>query len=163
MLWHTSFRAEPAAREIADRHYNRQAVGAAQFVPPGACIVLRTSCRRAVWVTLDQRAEFVDHDWPNAWLNCLFRNEGAALSSLLIRQAVAATLARWPVPPINGLVTFVDPAKVRRKRDPGRCYLRAGFRRVGLTKGGLVVLQLQPQDMPAPEHARGAQRALEEV
>ena len=101
MLWHTSFRADPAARQLADRHYNRQSVGAAQFVPPGACVVLRTACNRAAWVTLEQRAEFVDHAWPNAWLNCLFRNEGAGLSSMLIRQAVAAQAYSPAVNPVT--------------------------------------------------------------
>ena len=47
------------------------------------------------------------------------------------------------------MITFVDTKKTRRKRDPGRCYLRAGFRNVGFTKGGLVALQLLPADMPA--------------
>lgn len=33
--WLRSDRAAPAARAIADRHYNRQKIGAPQFVPPG--------------------------------------------------------------------------------------------------------------------------------
>jgi hypothetical protein len=49
------------------------------------------------------------------------------------------------------MVTFVDAEQVRRKRDPGRCYLRAGFCRVGQTRGGLVALQLLPEDMPEAE------------
>lgn len=52
------------------------------------------------------------------------------------------------------MVTFVDPAKTRRKRDPGRCYRKAGFRHVGCTEGGLVALQLLPADMPEPVPAR---------
>lgn len=82
-----------------------------------------------------------------------FRNEVPSLSSELIRQAVAATRAKWDEPPL-GMVTFVDPEKVRRKRDPGRCFIRAGFRRVGYTEGGLLALQLLPEDMPAaaPPH-----------
>lgn len=46
------------------------------------------------------------------------------------------------------MITFVDKDKTRKKRDPGRCFLRAGFKNVGETKGGLVALQLLPQDMP---------------
>lgn len=163
MRWCTSYRADPLAARLADRHYSRQSAGASQFVAPGHCVVLRTACGRAVWVTLSQRAEYVDHDWPNAWNNSLFRNEGAGLSSELIREAVAATLAVWPCPAPQGLITFIDPAKVRRKRDPGRCYLRAGFRQVGATKGGLLVLQLAPKDMPPPEPAIGSQRHIEET
>lgn len=160
MRWQISYRADPPAARLADRHYNRQSVGAAQFVPPGQCVVLRSMCGRAVWVTLSQRAEFVDHDWPNAWNNSLFRNEGAGLSSELIREALAATLSIWQAPAPQGCITFVDPAKVRRKRDPGRCYLRAGFQRVGVTRGGLLVLQLAPVDFPAAQAPRGAQHRL---
>lgn len=157
MRWHTSFRADPVARDLADRHYNRQAVGSAQFVPPGEPVVLRSICGRAVWVSLRQQAQYVKHQWPNAWLNTLFRNEGAGLSSELILEAIAATLAEWPAPAPRGIVTFVDAGKVRHKRDPGRCYRRAGFREVGATKSGLLVLQLLPHEMPAPCRAIGAQ------
>lgn len=54
-----------------------------------------------------------------------------------------------------GMITFVDARKVRRKRDPGRCFRKAGFREVGATKGGLIALQLLPHEMPAPEPSRG--------
>lgn len=83
-----------------------------------------------------------------AWVNSIFRNEGAGLSSDLIRHAVAATRAHWPEVPALGMVSFVDASKVRGKRDPGYCFLKAGFRNVGATKGGLVALQLLPEDMP---------------
>jgi hypothetical protein len=48
------------------------------------------------------------------------------------------------------MVTFVDADKTRRKRDPGRCYRRAGFSHVGFTKGGLWAFQMLPDSMPAP-------------
>lgn len=70
------------------------------------------------------------------------------LASDMIRLAVAHTRWKWPDVPDLGMVTFVDAGKVRHKRDPGRCYTHAGFRRVGFTKGGLVALQLLPEDMP---------------
>lgn len=161
MRWSISFRADPAVRVLADRHYNRQSIGSPQFVPPGRCVVLRTLCGRASWVTLSQRPEYVKHAWPLAWNNSLFRNEGAGVSSELIREAIAATLAMWPCPSPQGIVTFVDPSRVRRKRDPGRCYLRAGFRRVGVTKGGLITLQLLPYEFPAPQAAISAQAEIE--
>tara|TARA_Y100000310_G_scaffold345345_1_gene463978 strand:- start:9408 stop:9671 length:264 start_codon:yes stop_codon:yes gene_type:complete len=72
------------------------------------------------------------------------------LSSTLIRQAVAATLWKYGDPPELGMITFVNASKVKRKRDPGRCYLRAGWSRVGETQGGLIALQLLPEDMPPP-------------
>lgn len=159
MRWSVSFRNDDAARPLADRHYNRQTIGADGFVPPGRCVVFKHE--RALWVTSWPFAEYVKHAWPGAWINSTFRNEGAGLSSDLIREAVAATMHEWPEPPALGMVTFVDASKVRHKRDPGRCYIKAGFRRVGFTKGGLVALQLLPQDMPEACPANGAQLKLE--
>ena len=78
----------------------------------------------------------------------MFRNESTVLSSTLVTEAVAVTCSIWPVPPL-GMVTFIDPRKVRRKRDFGRCFRKAGFVPVGHTKGGLVALQLLPERMPA--------------
>ena len=183
-----SYRASPRARRLADRHYSRQTVGAEQFVPPGACLVvagvesrmnvLITPDGKAYWVTSWPKAEYVHHAWAGAWICSAFRNEGAGLSSELIREAVAATRAHW-APPNLGMVTFVDADRVRRKRDPGRCFVRAGFQRaercgachgdsfgmrgpcawcgedkVGWTDGGLLAFQMLPSDMPPPPRTR---------
>lgn len=148
--WVLSHRFDRRALPLADRHYNRRAVGSPQFVPPGRCLVLLTPGADALWVTSWPFAAYTKHAWAGAWVNSLFRNESPALSSALIVAAVAATRAVYPDAPALGMVTFVDAGKVRPKRDPGRCYLRAGFRRVGETKGGLVALQLLPAEMPTP-------------
>lgn len=147
--WHLSHRADQRARVIADRHYNRQKIGSPQFVPPGRCLVLLTENADAFWVTSFPFAEYVKHAWAGAWICSAFRNESPILSSDLIREAVAITRAKWEAPEL-GMVTFVDPKKVRHKRDFGRCYRKAGFKECGRTKGGLIALQLLPQDMPAP-------------
>lgn len=148
MTWRLSHRADLASRLIADRHYNRQKIGTPQFVPPGRCLVLIADDESALWVTSWPFAEYVKHAWAGAWVNSCFRNEGAGLSSDLIREAVAVTRWRWPDTPSLGLVTFVDASKVRAKRNPGYCYDRAGFSLVGETKGGLLAWQLLPADMP---------------
>ena len=150
MRWQVSFRADPLARQLADRHYNRQTVGAPQFVPPGRCLVLRTPNADAFWVSSWPFGAFVKHDWPGAWICSAFRNESDHLSSDLIRDALAATVWTWPAIPALGMVTFIDADKVRKKRDPGRCFRRAGFIPAipSHTKGGLVALQLLPEAMP---------------
>ena len=53
MIWQQSHRGDPRARELADRHYNRQKPGTPQFVPPGRCCVLytETPTGKAFWVT----------------------------------------------------------------------------------------------------------------
>lgn len=149
-VWEPSHRADPRALALADRHYNRQKIGTPQFVPPGRCYVLVSVCGKAVWTTSWPFAEYVKHAWAGAWVNSIFRNEGAGLSSDLIRDAIAHTRTFWPDVPSLGIVTFVHAAKVKAKRDPGYCYLMAGFRNVGKTKGGLIALQMLPDEMPEP-------------
>lgn len=176
--WTLSDRCDPIARVLADRHYNRQSVGADNFVPPGRCLVLRHPSP-AFWITSWPFAEYVRHAWAGAWVCSAFRNEGVALSSALILSALAATAWRWPAPPSVpahrvtrhpsrsdltpiriAMVTFVDEDKTRTKRDPGRCFRRAGFVDVGRTKGGLVALGLPVENVPMARMPVGGQMAL---
>lgn len=150
-MWTASYRADPSACRIADRHYNRQKPGSPQFVPPGRCVVLKTDT--AVWVTSWPFAEYVKHAWAGAWVNSLFRKEGAGKASEMILQAIARTRVTWPDPPELGLITFVDSKKVppimrRGKPIYGYSYLMAGFKHVGFTKAGLWAWQLLPNEMP---------------
>src|SRR5262245_32552700 len=158
MPWWISWRADPRGRRLADAHYNRQSVGHPNFVPPGRCLVLVTEGADALWVSSWPLAEYVRHAWAGAWINSTFRRDPTApLASDLIRRAVAATRSIWGDPPPLGMVTFVDPAAVKRKRDPGRCYRHAGFQLVGRTKiNGHLAWQLLPADMPDPEYPLGA-------
>lgn len=160
MLWTLSHRADHRALPLADRHYNRQKPGTPQFVPPGRCVVLLTRDEKALWVSSWPFAEFVRHEWAGAWVCSCFRNEGAGLSSDLIREAVACTRSVWGDPPPLGFITFVDRSKTRRKRDPGRCYRRAGWSVCGETKGGLLALQLLPDAMPEAARPWSAQVPL---
>lgn len=160
MRWRLSYRTDKEALPLADRHYNRQKIGSPQFVPPGRCLVLLTQDTDALWVTSWPFAECARHAWAGAWINSTFRNEGAVLSSELIREAVAATRWRWPAVPDLGMVTFVDAGQARHKRDPGRCYDKAGFAHVGFTKGGLWAFQLLREQMPEPAPPQGAQNSL---
>jgi hypothetical protein len=149
MRWCLTWRADPRLAALADRHYSRKSHGASQFAPPGSVVCLITADGLAGWVTW--RTDYPDADWlRDAWCCTLFRNEGGGLSSSLIREAVAATRAKWGEPPSGGTVTTVDASKVRHKRDPGRCFLRAGFYRLPeLTKDrGLVILRLAVADHP---------------
>jgi len=168
MTWELSHRQDQRARRVADRHYNRQTPGSPQFVPPGRCCVLYASDDKgqAVWNTSWPFAEYTKHEWAGAWVNSLFRNEGMGLSSDLIREAVAAT--RWfhrneeswndPMPE-DGMITFIDESEVQSD-NPGYCYLCAGFERVGRTEGGLVAVQLLPDQMPEPCAPTNAQLSL---
>lgn len=161
MIWQKSHRADPKARELADRHYNRQKPGTPQFVPPGRCLVLyaENESGKAFWVTSWPYAQYVKHEWAGAWICSAFRNEGAGLASDLIREAVAATETFFGDPPPLGMITFIDTKKVRPTMVHGvptwgLTYIKAGFRPVGKTKGGLLAFQLLPKDMPLAQETR---------
>jgi hypothetical protein len=132
-MWQLSHRADPEARKVADRHYNRQKVGTPQFVPPGRCMVLKR--KGCFWVTSFPFARYVKHEWAGAWVCSAFRRERGPLASELIKAAIAMTVqyhfdrSSWAIDPLPhlGMVTFIDESKVREKADPGRCYLMAGF------------------------------------
>lgn len=157
MMWRYSHRADPRARLLADRHYNRQKVGSLQFVPPGRCLVLyaQAAAGEAFWVTSWPFAQYVKHEWAGAWICSAFRNEGLPMASRLIADAIAATRSVMGEPPPLGMVTFVDRSKVRPTKVHGAdvfgwTYRKAGFQAVGETQGGLLALQLLPIAMPPP-------------
>jgi hypothetical protein len=170
MRWELTTRADRRCAALADRHYSRQKVGSAQFMPPGGCVVLyagRPGDGEAVWGTSTPFAEYVKHEWAGAWMCSIFRNEGAGLATDLIKEAIAATRAVVGDPPTLGLVTFINRKHVKpfisRKRSGavraiyGQTYRQAGFREVGETKGGLLALQMLPTDMPDPVEPHGFQ------
>lgn len=159
MRWAMSHRFDQRAVAVADRHYSRQKPGTSQFMPPGRALVfILHGVEVAVWGSTLQK--HVLHQWPQAWVNSFFRNESSQLSSELIIEAEAATRFAWGDPPLFGFITFVDPTKVRSKRDPGYCYLAAGWRRIGETRTGLHVLQRRPEDAPVARPAIGYQLRL---
>jgi hypothetical protein len=150
MHWHLSYRADPLVKPLADRHYNRQNPDSYQFAPPGKCVVLRTANNDAFWITLAPFAQYVRHQWAGAWTCTAFRNEGSVLSSVLIKQAVAATLfLLGSAPPDLGFITFVNPAKINSS-NPGCCFKKAGWKFAGFTQSRLYALQLLPAAFPSP-------------
>lgn len=149
MRWHVSHRFDPRALPLADRHYNRQTIGSPQFVPPGRCAVFLTRDASALWVTSWPFAAYVRHRWPGAWVCSAFRNEGEHLSSELIREAVAATVATFAPPP-----TCFDVG--RRQAGTARHVDRAHRGRDGLIRGpGQDEAQARPRTLlPAGRVAR---------
>ena len=161
MRWARSNRFDKQALPLADRHYNRQKPGTPQFVAPGKNLVFLSTCKKALWVTRVQDPGICKHAWPGAWECSLFRNEGAGLSSELILEAIAATRFLWGDPPPEGMITFVNRAKVKSKKNPGYCYIKAGFSPVGKTKTrSLHTLHIAPELMPQAEAPIGAELSL---
>lgn len=165
MPWGLVTRADPRACLVADRHYSRQSIGSNQMMPPGRCCVLYTDARggEAVWGTSWPFAQYVKHQWAGAWMCSIFRNEGAGLATELIWSAVAATRAVLGEPPALGMITFINRKHVRpyicgpeRTRAIwGQTFRQVGFKEVGLTKSGLLALQLLPERMPEANSPTG--------
>lgn len=140
--WVRVTRCDVRARSLADEHYSRQTIGARDFTPPGRTLVLGTREGGAVWAVVEN----LDPAGGLRWRCTIFRNTrpDLYLSSDLVREATDRTRAHWlsrfGALPSVPLTTEIDPGKVRSKRDPGRCFLRAGWTRVD-ERRGLVVLQ----------------------
>jgi len=128
-------------RALRDRHY-AGGVGGLTVGQPGRRLAFVTFDGTAGWVSHWPRPELASHGYGDAYVCTLFRKECPGLASAMIEAALVLTEQRWGAPPDGGWLTFVDATKVRHKRDPGRCFRRAGFRVVGSTKDrGLIVLQ----------------------
>ena len=126
------------------RHYsaNRYADGRARelFVGPGDKLVLRTTRAEAVFVWRNFTDDCIDERTGERQegVNCaVFRNESPHLSSSLIRRADAIADEAWTD---RRHYTYVDSEKVASE-NPGYCFLKAGWRRCGRTKGGLLILE----------------------
>jgi len=110
---------------------------AKRFIGPGSYICLLTPESDALFVW----RKFIDDCIPKqTGINCaIFRNEGTQKSSALILAAEPFAFNKWTRE--TRLYTYVDADKVRHKRDPGRCFLRAGWNYAGETKGGKLILE----------------------
>jgi len=130
--------------ELYERHYscNKYADGRVRrlFVGPGEKLCLRTERADAMFVwrrfiddCIDQRTGLQQRG-----INCaVFRNESAIRSSDLIRQADAIADRIWPD---CRHYTYVN-RKAIKSANPGFCFLAAGWKKCGMTKGGLLVLE----------------------
>jgi hypothetical protein len=123
--WQVRNAFDPAVNALADRHYNRQQRGSGQVGPPGRKLVFVTHCERAVWVSHWPYADLA-LDGLDAWRCTIFRNEGAGLSSDLIRAAMDLTAQLWSGRPAEGWITWVDRRQVR-STNPGYCFKQAGW------------------------------------
>jgi hypothetical protein len=135
---------DATARSLYDRHYSRYRYADGRnpklFVGPGQKLVLVTKCGRAVFVW----RKFISGD-GQVGVNCaVFRNEGAGLSSELILEAEAIAWQRWPG---ERLYTYVNARRVS-SRNPGYCFLMAGWRKCGVTKvKRLLIMEKVKLDM----------------
>lgn len=146
-LWWVTLDGDLDCLELYERHYSKNLKRAAWrerklFVGPGDKLVLRTAAADAAFVW-----RCFKDDSGQTGVNCaVFRNESAHLSSLLIRQADAIADEVWTD---RRHYTYISSEKVA-SANPGYCFLMAGWRRCGMTKGGLIVMERTlPEPTPA--------------
>lgn len=162
--WILSSSSDPRALAVVDGlgpfkkhgpHYSRRTPGSKTFTGVGQEIVLVTECGRAVWACVRQktpsargtgssrgRTGKTDRKARYIWRNMLFRNLGAGLSSRLIRRALVMTYREWQVRygelPEERLRTEIGVKEVKSK-NPGFCYLMAGWERDRIVRGKLYL------------------------
>lgn len=137
--WQVRTAGDRQGLALFERHYScrplRSGRVRTQFAGPGEKLVLVTARGDAMLVWLKQRYRM---DRQNGVCCAVFRNEGRCLSSALVRSGMNLAWRRWPG---ERLFTYVDAGRVR-SRNPGYCFLRAGWRRCGRSKGGLLLLEV---------------------
>ncbi len=153
--WFLSRDGDLTLYEMYRRHYpskrNKNPV-IKQFVGPGSPIVLRTAKGDAMWVWRKFKDDCIDERTgkPQEGVNCaVFRNENQETykSSDLVRQADSVADVAWPG---ERHYTYVNPKKVR-SRKPGYCFIKAGWKRCGVTKNGLLIFERTTQQ-PTVNH-----------
>jgi hypothetical protein len=137
VIWTVTHDANPEARKLADNHYSRKTKGATFFCGPGEKLVLITPDKRALFVW---RRNKYRQDGQKGVECSLFRNEGTYLSSKLIKQAVKMAREKWVA---ARLFTYVNPSAIK-STDPGHCFKRAGWRKIGTNHNGKLVLLEAP-------------------
>ncbi len=148
MKWIPVKDGNPKAREIFGRHYtyNPRRDQMSMFwqrnrnypliAGPGEKLILLLEDMTALFVW----RKFKSMDEQTGISCSVFRNEGLSLSSGLIRAADEIAWERWPADPRH--YTYVNGRKVS-SRNPGYCFLMAGWNRCGVSKRNqLIILEI---------------------
>lgn len=126
---------DPEMAALADRHYSRRTVGARQFTYSGRKLILRNAEGTVLWAWYYPN-EAYRFDGQAGYNCAIFRNESDRLASDIILEAEQHAIDKWGP---NRMYTYIDGEKVR-STNPGYCYLKAGWHRHGLSKGGKHLL-----------------------
>ncbi|MBU2249133.1 MAG: hypothetical protein KKD77_20470, partial [Gammaproteobacteria bacterium] len=133
MLWYPVRDGDPRAVALYRRHYScrdpKVDLCRYGFSGKGESMVL---------LTLDCLALFCWRLVKGEGVNCsVFHNESSLLSSELVKEADELAYVRWPG---ERHYTYVNSKKIR-STNPGACFMFAGWRKCGVSKGGLIILE----------------------
>jgi hypothetical protein len=123
-------------RQLADRHYSRRTIGARQFTYSGRKLVLRDAEGLVlfVWMFPDPALRM---DGQIGYNNAIFRNESPRQSSEIILEAEQHAIRKWGP---GRAYTYIDPKKVK-SANPGYCFKKAGWKRIGYSVDGKHLLE----------------------
>jgi hypothetical protein len=135
--WHVVKDGDPVGLWLYERHYScyqyKDGRDRKLFCGPGEKIVLVKGGGDALFVW----RKFIDASGQQG-INCaVFRNESDSLSSSLILEAERVAACRWPG---ERLYTYVGGKSIKSS-NPGCCFKKAGWKRCGTTKGGLLIFE----------------------
>lgn len=116
--------------KLADRH-----VGARQFCCAGRKLVLRNPEGTVLFIWMWTYDE-MRMDGQTGYNCAIFRNESPRLSSDIILEAETLATEKWGP---NRFYTYVNGRKIKSS-NPGFCFLKAGWYRIGKSKSGLDLL-----------------------
>jgi len=137
IVWILGQDGELELRVLYERHYScrhyKDGRRPKKFVGPGEYIVLTTPRRDALFVW----KKWKDPSGQQGIYCSIFRNESEVLSSELIRKADAIADYIWPG---ERHYTYVREKAVA-SGVPGWCFIRAGWKRCGYTRNGLLILE----------------------
>lgn len=150
LYWRRSLsgKYDPIGCELVRGHYSRRKPESPQFMPPGETLVLVSRCERAVWGWWrpHPRSGIKAMNGRDGWTCSVFANHGDVLSSELVLDAERALAALGevaaPCGP-SGMLTYVWRSKVRSS-NPGYCYKRAGWLKIGTCARGSKDLLHKP-------------------
>lgn len=134
--------------QLADHHYSRRTPGARQFLYSGRKLVIRNTEGTILfgWVFPDPAMRM---DGQTGYNCAIFRNESSRRASEIILECERLAFAKWGP---DRMYTYVDGAKIRRTRSPGRCFLKAGWSYVlgptGQPRLSTKGLHLLAKDLP---------------
>lgn len=127
---------DAGVRALAVRHYSTKRPHGASWWSPAKTMCLTNIDRTILFVWQNPKGEY-RKDGQSGYNCTLFRNEDSRLSSEIILEAERIVVASWGA---ARAYTYVD-AKEIKSRNPGYCYLKAGWHRIGISKSGKLLFE----------------------
>lgn len=142
MDWISAKDGDPEIAERYRRHYSAIRYRDAgkrrlrRVVGPGEYAIWRNADFSTI--AIFRRSRPHANGQSGIYLSAFIRNNSLRKASEELTELVDLAFARWPDD--ERIFTYVDPRRVRTK-TPGYSFIRAGWRKAGETKNGLLIFE----------------------